>query len=111
MEMRWDDDGWHFEAMDFLMAELLSQVPACATVQDDAADARIFTSPTQGADRSDDQDWRENVVPELRELFQSYVDVVIGDLARMRKEAETSAIDIPAAHGQRDSVTALCVPA
>ena len=100
MELRWDDDGWHFEEMDSLVTELLGHVPSCAMIQDDAAEARIFTSPTQGADASDDQDWRENVVPELRELFQSHVDIVRGDLARLKTEGGHSAIDIPAANGR-----------
>ena len=100
MELRWDDDGWHFEQMDSLVTELLGHVPSCAMLQDDAAEARIFTSPTGGADTEEDQDWRENVVPELRELFQSHVDVVRADLTRMKTEGGTSALHIPAGNGR-----------
>lgn len=100
MELRWDEDGWHFEEMDSLVTELLGHVPACAMLQDDAAEERIFTSPTRGADAEEDQDWRENVVPELRELFQSHVDIVRGDLAAMKKEGGPLALDIPAANGR-----------
>jgi hypothetical protein len=62
---------------------------------DDKARRRICSSPTHGADGEADQDWRENVEPDMRELFQSHVDVVVGDLAGMKVDGESSAVRIP----------------
>lgn len=98
MEIRWDEDGWHFEEMDSLVLDLLGQLPGCALTEDEAAEARIFSSPTAGADAQEDEDWRENVMPELRELFQSHVDTVRGDLAHLKTEGETSSLHIPVAN-------------
>jgi len=100
MQIRWDEDGWHFEEMDAFVLGLLRQLPGCAAADDDAAQARIFSSPTQGADMQEDQDWRENVTPELRELFQSHVDTVRADLAHLKTQGETSSLAIPAANAR-----------
>ena len=100
MQIRWDEDGWHFEEMDAFILGLLGQLPGCAAAEDDAAQARIFSSPTAGADAQEDEDWRENVTPELHELFQSHLDTVRGDLARLATEGETSSLALPFAHAR-----------
>jgi hypothetical protein len=100
MQIRWDEEGWYFEEMDPFAAELLRELPACAVPDDDAARERIFTSPTGGADATADQEWRENVVPDLAALFQSHVDVVVGDLAAMKTEGEEASVHVPVAHAR-----------
>ena len=95
MEIRRDEDGWHFAEMDLFVAELLRNLPVCAAADDDAARMRIFSSPTGGADEQEDQDWSENVTPELREIFQGNVDTVRDDLARLKTEGEASSLSIP----------------
>ena len=98
MEIRWNTDEWCFEEMDPFVCELLRALPSCALPDDDAAHERIFSSPTQGADKESDQEWRENVIPELREHFQAHVDAVISNLNAMTTEGELSAVRIPAAN-------------
>ena len=98
MEIRWNEDEWCFEEMDPFVCELLRALPSCALLDDDVAHGRIFSSPTRGADKEADQEWKETVTPELRELFQTHVDVVISDLATMKIDGESSSLRIPAAN-------------
>lgn len=100
MQVRRDEEAWHFEEMDPFVVELLRELPGCAVIDDDKARRRICSSPTQGADKEADQEWRENVEPEMRELFQSHVDVVVSDLAAMKAEGESTSIRIPAANAR-----------
>ncbi|MEQ1853077.1 MAG: DUF2017 family protein [Chthoniobacteraceae bacterium] len=100
MQIRWDEEGWYFEQMDSFPAGLLRELPACAVPDDEAARERIFSSPTGGADATADQEWSENVVPDLAALFQSHVDVVIGDLAEMKTEGEASSVHVPVVHAR-----------
>ena len=96
MQIRWDEEGWHFEEMDPFEIGLLRELPASALLDDEAARERILSSPTHGADAEADQEWREHVVPGLAELFRSNVDVVVDDLAAMRTHGEESSVHIPA---------------
>jgi hypothetical protein len=96
MEIRTSEKGWVFEDIDPLIGELLRGLPGCAAVDDEATRARIFSSPTGGADREIDEEWRENMEPDMRELFQSHVDVVVGDLAAMTEKDDSSTLSIPA---------------
>jgi hypothetical protein len=95
MEIRSSEQEWIFEEIDPLIAQLLRNLPGCAAADDEVASRRIFSSPTAGADPEADEEWRENVEPEMRELFQSNVDVVIGDLAAMKDGGETFTLSIP----------------
>lgn len=95
MEIRSSEKGWLFEDIDPLIGELLRGLPGCAAVDDDAARRRIFSLPTAGGDAEADQEWCENVVPEMRELFQSHVDVVTGDLAAMKEAGDSFTLNIP----------------
>ena len=100
MEIRLDEAGWHFGEMDSFVIEMLRELPGRAATDDDAARARIFSSPTDGADAQEDQDWRENVTPELREFFQSHVDVVRGNLAQLKTDGATATLSIPIANAR-----------
>lgn len=92
---RSSEEGWLFEEIDPLIGKLLRGLPACAAADDDVSRRRIFSSPTAGADPEADEEWRENVVPEMRELFQSHVDVVAADLAAMRERRGSFTFNIP----------------
>ena len=100
MEILANEDGWVFDDMDPFIVELLRGLPACAAPDDDAARRRIFTAPTGGRDEEADSDWRENVEPELRELFKTHVDVVAADLATIRQAGEIFSLSIPLANGR-----------
>lgn len=68
--------------LDLLLCELIQQIPVSADPGDSAAArARIYSSPTHGAEPEFDTEWEEYVAPDLRELFQSAVEIVQEDLA------------------------------
>jgi hypothetical protein len=91
MKLEWKKDSFALTKIDPFVAELLRRLPGCAAVDDSAAHARIFPSPTGGKEAEADEDWRENVEPELQELFASHVDVVVSDLAGLKVTAEAAA--------------------
>jgi hypothetical protein len=94
MEIRMNDNGWVFEDMDPLIIELLRGLPSCAAPDDEAAYQRIFSTPTGGDNAEADQDWREHVEPEMRELFKTHVGVAAADLAAMRWNGEAFTLSI-----------------
>ena len=98
MKLRYNDEAWNFEEMDPFETALLREVPLCAVPEDEKTKRRLYSSPTAGADKEADEEWRENVDPGLRELFQSHLDAVVGDIAKMKIEGESSSIRIPAAN-------------
>jgi hypothetical protein len=100
MEIHSSDTGWVFTEMDPMIGELLRGLPGCAATDDEVAAKRIFCSPTAGADAEADQEWQENVEPEMRELFQSHVDVVAGDLAAMTEKEDGFSVEIPVQHAR-----------
>lgn len=70
------------EEIDPLCARLLTSIAQRADpAGDPAAEARIYSTPTHGAEPEADEDWKEYVEPDLRRLFQDAVDVVKSDLA------------------------------
>jgi hypothetical protein len=71
------------EDIDGLLAQLLRQIPASADpTGSEAAEARLFPSPTGGREPEADEDWRELIEPDLRELFRDAVGVVRDDLKK-----------------------------
>lgn len=64
-------------------AELLLQIPVRARIADPQVQARLYSTPTHGAEPECDQDWREHVEPDLREYFRSASDMVQEDLSRL----------------------------
>ena len=88
--------GWVFADMEPLIVELLRGLPACADPDDEASRKRIFSTPTAGDDPQADREWREEVEPELRELFQTHVDAVAADLAAIQQKGDTFTLGIPA---------------
>ncbi len=100
MEIRNEEEGWIFEEIDPLIAELLGILPQCAAPEDDAARQRIFSTPTAGQDTAADEDWHEYVEPDLRELFQSHTDTVAADLATMDRQGDLFTLTIPLENGR-----------
>ena len=96
MEIQIGERGWVFADMEPLIVELLRGLPACADPDDEASRRRIFSTPTAGADAKADREWREEVEPELRELFRSHVDVVAADLAAISQQGDAFTLAIPA---------------
>lgn len=96
MEIQTGEGGWVFADMELLIVELLRGLPASADTDDEASRRRIFSTPTAGADAEADREWREDVEPELRELFQSHLEVVAADIAAMSQTGDTSTLAIPA---------------
>ena len=96
MEIQISETGWVFADMEDLIVELLRGLPACADPDDRASQRRIFSSPTGGADVEADREWSEEIEPEMRELFQSHVDVVAADLAAMQQAGDAFTLSIPA---------------
>ncbi len=95
MEIRNETDGWVFEEIDPFIIDLLRVIPECASTDDEAARKRIFSSLTDGEDTAADEDWREYVEPDLRELFKSHTDIVAADLRTMRTDSENATLRIP----------------
>jgi hypothetical protein len=102
MEIHANDEGWEFSEMDPFALMLLRVLPECAAPDDDAARKRIFSAPTGGRDADDEanDEWREYVEPDLRELFKSHTDVVAADLAAMEGKGEAPVLCIPADHAR-----------
>ncbi|HEY3902008.1 MAG TPA: hypothetical protein VGM54_25570 [Chthoniobacter sp.] len=75
--------------IDPVVAELLRRVPGSADPSgSDAAKRRIFSKPTDDIEEEEfTNDWQEYVEPELAKLFQSAVEVVGGDLKKLRVDA------------------------
>jgi hypothetical protein len=88
--------------IDPMLADFLRRIPSSADPGDnEAAKARIFSKPTE--DPEEDrfaEDWQEFVEPELAKLFQSALEVIDGDLKKLRPDMGTgqAAISIPSDH-------------
>ncbi len=79
---RLDEQTVAIEDLDLFLCELLQQIPVSADPYDsDSATERLYSSPTHGAEPGFDQEWKEYVEPELRDYFNSALDVVREDLA------------------------------
>lgn len=84
----------------FVEGALLWRLAAAADpAGSEAAQQRLASSPTGGADPALDRDWQEHVLPELQALFASAVEVVHGDLVRSWIRPGTDAsVRVPAGH-------------
>jgi hypothetical protein len=81
--------------------ELLRQIPVSAAVdEDDLAYDRIYPSPSNNADEESDEDWKLHVEPDLRQLFQSAMEIVQGDLENFPEDesADTHTLRLPVSH-------------
>jgi hypothetical protein len=79
---RSDEQTVVIEDLDLFLCELLRKILESADPSgSENARRRLYSSPTQGTEPDFDEEWKEYVEPELREGFQSALDVVQGDLA------------------------------
>lgn len=94
-----ENGGAQLDDIDEFAAMLIRELPGIAGSNDDRAQARIYQRPTGGKDDDLDDDWKENVEPELRDLFANAVDMVVDDLAAMKHdELEGLMLIIPPNH-------------
>jgi hypothetical protein len=89
--------------LDAFLLSILRQLPAAANPEgSNAAEHRLFPDPSCGADPTLDEDWRELVHPELRQLFQTAQETVENDLDGVQETddegVQTFSLRIPAAH-------------
>jgi len=87
--------------LDSICCELLRQVVASAQVDDSAAAReRIYSSPTDGREPEFDQDWKNYVEPDLRDMFRSSQEIVQTSLENFPpdKTAESYSLRIPMKH-------------
>jgi hypothetical protein len=78
-------------AINPVVTELLRRItPSADPTGSEAAKSRIFSPPTQDLEeRPFTADWREYIEPELAKLFQSALQVIEGDLRKLRMDAKT----------------------
>jgi hypothetical protein len=101
---RLDEQTISVGPLDLFCTELLHQIHLCADPEardNEAARARLFPSPTRGADQEFDQDWRDYVEPGLAELFASNLDIIQKDLANFppaRPAADHHTLHLPIKH-------------
>jgi hypothetical protein len=98
MNIQWQEGDVLFGDLDEFLSELFLGLPACAGAEDEAARKRLYGGSTGGADPEADSEWREVVEPELRELFQSHIDVVSADLKRMEEKDGANSLQVPGEH-------------
>ena len=88
--------------LDQMLAELLRRVVRSADPSgSEAARNRLFSAPTEDAGEAEfAADWRSYVEPELRQLFQSSLEVIESDVKalRMNRKAGEATLTIPANH-------------
>jgi hypothetical protein len=87
--------------LDPFICGLLQQiVPSASPGDHPAARARIYSSPTAGAEPEFDADWQEYVEPDLREHFEASRSLVERDLANLATAdgEELASLHIPVAH-------------
>ena len=94
---RVDEQTVAVSGLSLLLCELLQQIPVAAADDSDEAQARLFSTPTHGADPECDEEWKSYVEPGLRELFESALDVVQADLENFPPDepAETHTLHLP----------------
>jgi hypothetical protein len=104
MEIRRTKDQLEISELDPFLAELLRQIPA-STKPDgaEAAEKRLFSSPSHDPKRKISAEWKLYVEPELRRLFQTATETVASDLEQLNGKEKPFAnctLRIPAEHAQ-----------
>jgi hypothetical protein len=88
--------------IDPLLAELLRQIPASTNPDGaSAAEERIFSPPSNGADTELRAEWKMYVEPELRRLFEAATQTVAADLEQLNgneKSLVNRTLRIPTKH-------------
>src|SRR5947208_14268874 len=88
--------------LDPFLAELLRQIAASAKTEGaPAAGERIFSPPVNGQETELCAEWKIYVEPELRRLFQTATQTVVGDLEQLNgneKNLANRTLRIPCKH-------------
>jgi hypothetical protein len=104
MEIQRLGDYLKISEIDPFLAELLRQIPESADpAGNEAAEKRIFTSPTSDSEDEICAEWKTYVQPELRRLFQTGTQTVAADLQQLNGTSKPFAnctLRIPLAHGE-----------
>lgn len=101
---RLDEENLLLDGLDPFLVEILRQLPAAATtgaVEDDPAVQRLYPDPADPTEKQTNEEWQEFVTPELRRLFESATETLVGDLANIASvedEVAKFAVPIPAKH-------------
>ena len=102
MEICRRNDYIEISELDPFLAELLRQIPASANPEGlEAAEQRLFSSPTNGKEPEICAEWKLYVEPELRRLFQTATETVAADLEQLNgneKNLSTRTLCIPSKH-------------
>jgi hypothetical protein len=84
-----------------LLAGLMRQIPGLFERDNDAAEERLFPSPTQDPhEQGLREDWKAHVEPELHTLFLSARQVVEADLRGFQESEGGYTLEFPAAHAE-----------
>ena len=102
MEICRRNDYIEISELDPFLAELLRQIPASANPEGlEAAEQRLFSSPTNGKEPEICAEWKLYVEPELRRLFQTATETVAADLEQLNgneKKLGNRTLCIPSKH-------------
>ena len=102
MEICRRNDYIEISELDPFLAELLRQIPASANPEGlEAAEQRLFSSPTNGKEPEICAEWKLYVEPELRRLFQTATETVAADLGQLNgneKNLGNRTLCIPSKH-------------
>lgn len=104
MEIRRQADFLIVSELDPFLAELLRQVPE-STQPDgvEAAEARLFSLPTEERETDLCAEWKVYVEPELRRIFETATETVAADLTQLNGKAKPFAnctLRIPIKHAE-----------
>lgn len=81
--------------------QLLHLIGHCSQSDDPLVQSRFFTSPSAGLEPELDDDWQQYVLPDLRQIFQSALEVVEADLETLQSMdavPDLMRIEIPLTH-------------
>ncbi|HZJ13940.1 MAG TPA: DUF2017 family protein [Chthoniobacteraceae bacterium] len=98
---RRDDQTVELSGIDLLCCELLRQIVVSGQVDDfPAARERLYSSPSHGREPEFDQDWKDYVEPDLRDMFRTSREVVQAALKNFppKKPADSYTLNIPVKH-------------
>lgn len=95
-----DAETLEVSGIGFIEGALLWRLAAAADPTGNAAaEQRLASSPTGGTEPGLDEDWKEHVLPELRVLFASAVEIVRVDLVHSWVRPGTdAAVRVPVRH-------------
>jgi hypothetical protein len=97
------DGGILLAGLDIFLVELLRQIPDAASAEDSAAvGERLFSPPAAAEEEQFLGEWSEFVQPGLRQLFESSMETVKGDLvnvaAQQDEDSREFGLRLPAPH-------------